>query len=135
MGPSQLGIFYGAAGQALGGPSFLLEERNAGFHQGFGATKVQFPECPVCAPFVPQDQERADKLQKLQAEREEKGRLKEEAKAAKERAKEEAKKRKEEEKELKERERREKKEKEEKEKAEKLRVKEEKRKERQEALE
>ncbi|XP_039589603.1 chromatin assembly factor 1 subunit A [Passer montanus] len=81
------------------------------------------------------DQERADKLQKLQAEREEKGRLKEEAKAAKERAKEEAKKRKEEEKELKERERREKKEKEEKEKAEKLRVKEEKRKERQEALE
>ncbi|NWV67867.1 CAF1A factor, partial [Malurus elegans] len=82
-----------------------------------------------------QDQERADKLQKLQAEREEKGRLKEEAKAAKERAKEEAKKRKEEEKELKEKERREKKEKEEKEKAEKLRVKEEKRKERQEALE
>ncbi|XP_009069065.1 PREDICTED: chromatin assembly factor 1 subunit A, partial [Acanthisitta chloris] len=81
------------------------------------------------------DQERADKLQKLQAEREEKGRLKEEAKAAKERAKEEAKKRKEEEKELKEKERREKKEKEEKEKAEKLRVKEEKRKERQEALE
>ncbi|NXK67198.1 CAF1A factor, partial [Sylvietta virens] len=81
------------------------------------------------------DQERADKLQRLQAEREEKGRLKEEAKAAKERAKEEAKKRKEEEKELKERERREKKEKEEKEKAEKLRVKEEKRKERQEALE
>ncbi|NWT10424.1 CAF1A factor, partial [Vireo altiloquus] len=81
------------------------------------------------------DQERADKLQKLQAEREEKGRLKEEAKAAKERAKEEAKKRKEEEKELKERERREKKEKEEKEKAEKLRAKEEKRKERQEALE
>uniref|UniRef100_A0A8D2MIR8 Chromatin assembly factor 1, subunit A (p150) n=1 Tax=Zonotrichia albicollis TaxID=44394 RepID=A0A8D2MIR8_ZONAL len=81
------------------------------------------------------DQERADKLLKLQAEREEKGRLKEEAKAAKERAKEEAKKRKEEEKELKERERREKKEKEEKEKAEKLRVKEEKRKERQEALE
>ncbi|NWW39999.1 CAF1A factor, partial [Panurus biarmicus] len=81
------------------------------------------------------DQERADKLQKLQAEREEKGRLKEEAKAAKERAKEEAKKRKEEEKELKERERRERKEKEEKEKAEKLRVKEEKRKERQEALE
>ncbi|NWX31908.1 CAF1A factor, partial [Notiomystis cincta] len=81
------------------------------------------------------DQERADKLQKLQAEREEKGRLKEEAKAAKERAKEEAKKKKEEEKELKERERREKKEKEEKEKAEKLRVKEEKRKERQEALE
>ncbi|KAI1230616.1 Chromatin assembly factor 1 subunit A, partial [Lamprotornis superbus] len=81
------------------------------------------------------DQERADKLQKLQAEREEKGRLKEEAKAAKERAKEEAKKRREEEKELKERERREKKEKEEKEKAEKLRVKEEKRKERQEALE
>ncbi|NXO45271.1 CAF1A factor, partial [Locustella ochotensis] len=81
------------------------------------------------------DQERADKLQKLQAEREEKGRLKEEAKAAKERAKEEAKRRKEEEKELKERERREKKEKEEKEKAEKLRVKEEKRKERQEALE
>ncbi|XP_074020033.1 chromatin assembly factor 1 subunit A [Numenius arquata] len=81
------------------------------------------------------DQERADKLQKLQAEREEKGRLKEEAKAAKERAKEEAKKKKEEEKELKEKERREKKEKEEKEKAEKLRVKEEKRKERQEALE
>ncbi|NXP44006.1 CAF1A factor, partial [Heliornis fulica] len=81
------------------------------------------------------DQERADKLQKLQAEREEKGRLKEEAKAAKERAKEEAKKRKEEEKELKEKERREKKKKEEKEKAEKLRVKEEKRKERQEALE
>ncbi|OWK51485.1 Chromatin assembly factor 1 subunit A, partial [Lonchura striata] len=81
------------------------------------------------------DQERADKLQKLQAEREEKGRLKEEAKAAKERAKEEAKKRKEEEKELKEKERREKKEKEEKEKAEKLRAKEEKRKERQEALE
>ncbi|NXY11656.1 CAF1A factor, partial [Pteruthius melanotis] len=81
------------------------------------------------------DQERADKLQRLQAEREEKGRLKEEAKAAKERAKEEAKKRKEEEKELKERERREKKEKEEKEKAEKLRAKEEKRKERQEALE
>ncbi|XP_063259474.1 chromatin assembly factor 1 subunit A [Prinia subflava] len=81
------------------------------------------------------DQERADKLQRLQAEREEKGRLKEEAKAAKERAKEEAKKRKEEEKELKEKERREKKEKEEKEKAEKLRVKEEKRKERQEALE
>ncbi|NWW77165.1 CAF1A factor, partial [Climacteris rufus] len=81
------------------------------------------------------DQERLDKLQKLQAEREEKGRLKEEAKAAKERAKEEAKKRKEEEKELKEKERREKKEKEEKEKAEKLRVKEEKRKERQEALE
>ncbi|NXT64013.1 CAF1A factor, partial [Chaetops frenatus] len=81
------------------------------------------------------DQERADKLQKLQAEREEKGRLKEEAKAAKERAKEEAKKKKEEEKELKERERREKKEKEEKEKAEKLRAKEEKRKERQEALE
>ncbi|XP_056368360.1 chromatin assembly factor 1 subunit A [Oenanthe melanoleuca] len=81
------------------------------------------------------DQERADKLQRLQAEREQKGRLKEEAKAAKERAKEEAKKRKEEEKELKERERREKKEKEEKEKAEKLRVKEEKRKERQEALE
>ncbi|KFV94334.1 Chromatin assembly factor 1 subunit A, partial [Eurypyga helias] len=81
------------------------------------------------------DQERADKLQKLQAEREEKGRLKEAAKAAKERAKEEAKKKKEEEKELKEKERREKKEKEEKEKAEKLRVKEEKRKERQEALE
>ncbi|NXJ86074.1 CAF1A factor, partial [Trogon melanurus] len=81
------------------------------------------------------DQERADKLQRLQAEREEKGRLKEEAKAAKERAKEEAKKKKEEEKELKEKERREKKEKEEKEKAEKLRVKEEKRKERQEALE
>ncbi|KAJ7419257.1 Chromatin assembly factor 1 subunit A [Willisornis vidua] len=81
------------------------------------------------------DQERADKLQRLQAEREHKGRLKEEAKAAKERAKEEAKKRKEEEKELKEKERREKKEKEEKEKAEKLRVKEEKRKERQEALE
>ncbi|XP_009999188.1 PREDICTED: chromatin assembly factor 1 subunit A [Chaetura pelagica] len=81
------------------------------------------------------DQERADKLQKLQAEREEKGRLKEEAKAAKERAKEEAKKKKEEEKELKEKERREKREKEEKEKAEKLRVKEEKRKERQEALE
>ncbi|NWS78340.1 CAF1A factor, partial [Crotophaga sulcirostris] len=81
------------------------------------------------------DQERADKLQKLQAEREEKGRLKEEAKAAKERAKEEAKKKKEEEKELKEKERRERKEKEEKEKAEKLRVKEEKRKERQEALE
>ncbi|XP_030322058.1 chromatin assembly factor 1 subunit A [Calypte anna] len=81
------------------------------------------------------DQERADKLQKMQAEREEKGRLKEEAKAAKERAKEEAKKKKEEEKELKEKERREKKEKEEKEKAEKLRVKEEKRKERQEALE
>ncbi|XP_063214419.1 chromatin assembly factor 1 subunit A [Chroicocephalus ridibundus] len=81
------------------------------------------------------DQERAGKLQKLQAEREEKGRLKEEAKAAKERAKEEAKKKKEEEKELKEKERREKKEKEEKEKAEKLRVKEEKRKERQEALE
>ncbi|XP_037240236.1 chromatin assembly factor 1 subunit A isoform X1 [Falco rusticolus] len=81
------------------------------------------------------DQERADKLQKLQAEREAKGRLKEEAKAAKERAKEEAKKKKEEEKELKEKERREKKEKEEKEKAEKLRVKEEKRKERQEALE
>ncbi|NXQ59042.1 CAF1A factor, partial [Anthoscopus minutus] len=81
------------------------------------------------------DQERVDKLQKLQAERKEKGRLKEEAKAAKERAKEEAKKRKEEEKELKEREKREKKEKEEKEKAEKLRVKEEKRKERQEALE
>ncbi|NXL95533.1 CAF1A factor, partial [Alectura lathami] len=80
------------------------------------------------------DQERADKLQKLQAEREEKGRLKEEAKAAKERAKEEAKKKKEEEKELKEKERRERKEKEEKEKAEKLRVKEEKRKERQEAL-
>ncbi|XP_075031325.1 chromatin assembly factor 1 subunit A isoform X2 [Calonectris borealis] len=84
---------------------------------------------------VRKDQERADKLQKLQAEREEKGRLKEEAKAAKERAKEEAKKKKEEEKELKEKERREKKEKEEKEKAEKLRVKEEKRKERQEALE
>ncbi|NXF87540.1 CAF1A factor, partial [Eubucco bourcierii] len=81
------------------------------------------------------DQQRADKLQKLQAEREEKGRLKEEAKAAKERAKEEAKKKKEEEKELKEKERREKKEKEEKEKAEKLRVKEEKRKEKQEALE
>ncbi|XP_053905876.1 chromatin assembly factor 1 subunit A isoform X2 [Cuculus canorus] len=81
------------------------------------------------------DQERAGKLQKLQAEREEKGRLKEEAKAAKERAKEEAKKKKEEEKELKEKERREKKEKEEKEKAEKLRVKEEKRKEKQEALE
>ncbi|KFQ32556.1 Chromatin assembly factor 1 subunit A, partial [Merops nubicus] len=81
------------------------------------------------------DQERADKLQKLQAEREEKGRLKEEAKAAKERAKEEAKKKKEEEKELKEKERREKKEKEEKEKAEKLRAKEERRKERQEALE
>ncbi|XP_077698006.1 chromatin assembly factor 1 subunit A isoform X1 [Eretmochelys imbricata] len=81
------------------------------------------------------DQERADKLQKLQAEKEEKGRLKEEAKAAKERAKEEAKKKKEEEKELKEKERREKKEKDEKEKAEKLRVKEEKRKERQEALE
>ncbi|NXX98934.1 CAF1A factor, partial [Centropus bengalensis] len=81
------------------------------------------------------DRERADKLQKLQAEREEKGRLKEEAKAAKERAKEEAKKKKEEEKELKEKERREKKEKEEKEKAEKLRVKEEKRKEKQEALE
>uniref|UniRef100_A0A8C2TH80 Chromatin assembly factor 1 subunit A n=1 Tax=Coturnix japonica TaxID=93934 RepID=A0A8C2TH80_COTJA len=80
------------------------------------------------------DQERADKLQKLQAEREEKERLKEEAKAAKERAKEEAKKRKEEEKELKEKERREKKEKEEKEKAEKLRVKEEKRKERQERI-
>uniref|UniRef100_A0A8C3V9B2 Chromatin assembly factor 1 subunit A n=1 Tax=Catharus ustulatus TaxID=91951 RepID=A0A8C3V9B2_CATUS len=75
------------------------------------------------------DQERADKLQRLQAEREQKGRMKEEAKAAKERAKEEAKKRKEEEKELKERERRERKEKEEKEKAEKLRVKEEKRKE------
>ncbi|XP_053153074.1 chromatin assembly factor 1 subunit A isoform X2 [Hemicordylus capensis] len=81
------------------------------------------------------DQERADKLQKLQAEREEKGRLKEEAKAAKERAREEAKKKREEEKELKEKERREKKEKEEKEKAEKLRVKEEKRKEKQEALE
>ncbi|XP_075759151.1 chromatin assembly factor 1 subunit A [Pelodiscus sinensis] len=81
------------------------------------------------------DQERADKLQKLQAEKEEKGRLKEEAKAAKERAKEEAKKKKEEERELKEKERREKKEKDEKEKAEKLRVKEEKRKERQEALE
>ncbi|NXQ24184.1 CAF1A factor, partial [Alaudala cheleensis] len=81
------------------------------------------------------DQERADKLQRLQAQREQKDRLKEEAKAAKERAKEEAKRRKEEEKELKERERREKKEKEEKEKAEKLRVKEEKRKERQEALE
>ncbi|XP_074834454.1 chromatin assembly factor 1 subunit A [Carettochelys insculpta] len=81
------------------------------------------------------DQERADKLQKLQAEKEEKERLKEEAKAAKERAKEEAKKKKEEEKELKEKERREKKEKDEKEKAEKLRVKEEKRKERQEALE
>ncbi|XP_067414387.1 chromatin assembly factor 1 subunit A isoform X1 [Emydura macquarii macquarii] len=81
------------------------------------------------------DQERADKLQKLQAEKEEKGRLKEEAKAAKERAKEEAKKKKEEEKELKEKERRERKEKDEKEKAEKLRVKEEKRKERQEALE
>ncbi|XP_054836911.1 chromatin assembly factor 1 subunit A isoform X2 [Eublepharis macularius] len=81
------------------------------------------------------DQERADKLQKLQAEREEKGRLKEEARAAKERSREEAKRKKEEEKELKEKERREKKEKDEKEKAEKLRVKEEKRKERQEALE
>uniref|UniRef100_A0A8C0G3R2 Chromatin assembly factor 1 subunit A n=1 Tax=Chelonoidis abingdonii TaxID=106734 RepID=A0A8C0G3R2_CHEAB len=64
----------------------------------------------------------------------EKGRLKEEAKAAKERAKEEAKKKKEEEKELKEKERREKKEKDEKEKAEKLRAKEEKRKERQERV-
>ncbi|XP_060088643.1 chromatin assembly factor 1 subunit A [Heteronotia binoei] len=81
------------------------------------------------------DQERADKLQKLQAEREEKGRLKEEARAAKERSREEAKRKKEEEKELKEKERREKKEKDEREKAEKLRAKEEKRKERQEALE
>ncbi|NXD31169.1 CAF1A factor, partial [Spelaeornis formosus] len=81
------------------------------------------------------DQERADKLQKLQAKKQEKGRLKEEAKAAKEKKKEEAKKRKEEEKELKEKKRREKKEKEEKEKAEKKKAKEEKRKERQEALE
>ncbi|XP_044273462.1 chromatin assembly factor 1 subunit A [Varanus komodoensis] len=77
------------------------------------------------------DQERADKLQKQQAEREEKERLK----AAKEHAREEAKRKKEEEKELKEKERREKKEKDEKEKAEKMRAKEEKRKERQEALE
>ncbi|XP_034976817.2 chromatin assembly factor 1 subunit A [Zootoca vivipara] len=81
------------------------------------------------------DQERAEKLQKQQAEREEKGRLKEEAKAAKERAREEAKRKKEEEKELKDKERREKREKDEKEKAEKLRAKEEKRKEKQEALE
>ncbi|XP_025024329.1 chromatin assembly factor 1 subunit A [Python bivittatus] len=81
------------------------------------------------------DQERADKLQKLQAKREERGRLKKEAKAAKERAREEAKRKKEEEKELKDKERREKKEKDEKEKAEKQRAKEEKRKERQEALE
>ncbi|XP_077188285.1 chromatin assembly factor 1 subunit A isoform X2 [Paroedura picta] len=84
---------------------------------------------------VRKDQERADKLQKLQAEREEKERLKEEARAAKERSREEAKRKKEEEKELKEKERKEKKEKDEREKAEKLRAKEEKRKERQEALE
>ncbi|XP_048351808.1 chromatin assembly factor 1 subunit A [Sphaerodactylus townsendi] len=81
------------------------------------------------------DQERVDKLQRLQAEREEKGKLKEEARAAKERSREEAKRKKEEEKELKEKERREKKDKEEREKAEKLRAKEEKRKEKQEALE
>uniref|UniRef100_A0A452RYH8 Chromatin assembly factor 1 subunit A n=1 Tax=Ursus americanus TaxID=9643 RepID=A0A452RYH8_URSAM len=68
---------------------------------------------------------------KLRAEKEEKEKLKEEAK----RAKEEARKKKEEEKELKEKERREKREKDEKEKAEKQRLKEERRKERQEALE
>ncbi|XP_058019591.1 chromatin assembly factor 1 subunit A isoform X1 [Ahaetulla prasina] len=81
------------------------------------------------------DQERAEKLQKLEATREEKRQLKKEAQAAKERAREEAKRKKEEEKELKDKERREKKEKDEKEKAEKQRAKEEKRKERQEALE
>lgn len=117
--------------------SISAEEMRSLFYSGFyasGSYCVQKDNL-LNGLFLNQDQERADKLQKLQAEREEKGRLKEEAKAAKERAKEEAKKKKEEEKELKEKERREKKEKEEKEKAEKLRVKEEKRKERQEALE
>uniref|UniRef100_A0A8C8RY14 Chromatin assembly factor 1 subunit A n=1 Tax=Pelusios castaneus TaxID=367368 RepID=A0A8C8RY14_9SAUR len=99
------------------------------------ALKNRSDTSPLAASTaVRKDQERADKLQKLQAEKEERGRLKEEAKAAKERAKEEARKKKEEEKELKEKERREKKEKDEKEKAEKLRVKEEKRKERQERI-
>lgn len=117
--------------------SISAEEMKSLFYSSFYASSyycVQ-KDSLLDGLFLNQDQERADKLQKLQAEREEKGRLKEEAKAAKERAKEEAKKKKEEEKELKEKERREKKEKEEKEKAEKLRVKEEKRKERQEALE
>uniref|UniRef100_A0A8C6VFB4 Chromatin assembly factor 1 subunit A n=1 Tax=Naja naja TaxID=35670 RepID=A0A8C6VFB4_NAJNA len=57
------------------------------------------------------DQERAEKLQKLEATREEKRQLKKEAQAAKERAREETKRKKEEEKELKDKERREKKEK------------------------
>ncbi|XP_058138050.1 chromatin assembly factor 1 subunit A isoform X2 [Dasypus novemcinctus] len=77
------------------------------------------------------EKERLGKQLKLQAEKEVKEKLKEEAK----RAKEEAKRKKEEEKELKEKERREKREKDEKEKAEKQRLKEERRKERQEALE
>nr|XP_005896034.1 PREDICTED: chromatin assembly factor 1 subunit A [Bos mutus] len=74
------------------------------------------------------DKERLRRQLKLRAEKEEKEKLREEAK----RAKEEARKKREEEKELKEKERREKREKE---KAEKQRLKEERRKERQEALE
>ncbi|KAM9330575.1 chromatin assembly factor 1 subunit A [Gastrophryne carolinensis] len=81
------------------------------------------------------DQEQDTKKQKLQAEREERDRLKEEVKLAKERAKEEAKKKKDEEKEQRAKEKREKKDKEDREKAEKLRLKEEKKKEKLEALE
>ncbi|KAG8594182.1 hypothetical protein GDO81_001114 [Engystomops pustulosus] len=89
----------------------------------------------VSPTFLNKSKEQQERKVKLQADKEQRNKVKEEVKLAKERAKEEAKKKKEEEKELKAKERKEKKDKDDQEKAEKLRLKEEKKKEKLEAIE
>ncbi|KAM3938827.1 chromatin assembly factor 1 subunit A [Leptodactylus fuscus] len=120
------------------------EDSPAAFSSNSSPVSASSPEVPsrkqidadsCVSPTLLNASKEQPKKRKLQAEKEQRIKVKEEVKLAKERAKEEAKKKKEEERELKAKERKEKKEKENQEKAEKLRLKEEKKKEKLEAIE